>query len=465
MSVTERAIGARLDRLPIWPYRRIVLVLVGVAYFFAYFEGVNLGVALPGALEAFDASLTVGATIVSITFWGAIVGSLLSGYVCDRWGRRNGIITAVLLVGVGSVLTAISTGVVMFTAMRFVAVVGGAAATTALATYMSEIAPAGRRGRSMAWSVIPAMLGFASVPFIGLALVPAFDNGWRMVLMVPAIGTLVFLVGYRWLPESPRWLAARGRAAEADRIVADAEAHVRATVPGQLPPVDPPQAAMLDAGADGGRWRELVRAPHLRWTALFSLIWFGIQIPIKTVMGMGVTLLTEAGFDITTSISLTIGMSVGVVGGALVALAVTDRWPRKYPVMAIAAACGSMLVVMGFHPTNLLIVLAFGGIGAFIGMSAPLLHLLTAEHFPTRIRSRGCGLVSTIGDLGGIAGPWVALGAAAVGGFSGTWIVMGALFLSLCVPLTMTRNTTRASLEETAAERIDDPADLQPRPT
>ena len=59
----------------------------------------------------------------------------------------------------------------------------------------------------------------------------------------------------------------------------------------------------------------------------------------------------------------------------------------------------------------------------------------------------------------------MALGTAAVGGFSGTWIVMGALFLSLCVPLTMTRNTTRASLEETAAERIDDPADLQPRPT
>ncbi|GAA1382213.1 MFS transporter [Pseudonocardia kongjuensis] len=458
MSITEHEVGARIDRLPIWPYRRVVLLMAGVGFFFAYFEGVNLGVALPGALEAFGSSFAAAATIVSIAMWGAILGTMVGGWVSDRFGRKAAILMATLIYGIGSALTAFAPNVAMFTAMRFIAVMGGAMATISIAAYLSELAPAGKRGRYVAVSIMPAMAGMASVPFIGLAIIPFFDNGWRLVLLVPVLGTIIFLTGYRFLPESPRWLVAHGRGEEAREIVEKSEAYVRSRIPGELAAPEPDVAAdRAAATSGGGTWAELLRPPHRRWVLLFAIIWFGIQIPVKSVLGLGVTLLTERGFDITTSITLTIGQSVGVVVGAGVAFMVSDRWARKYSAMAMTIGCGVVVLLMAFFPTNALIVLAFAGIGMFIGLSAPLLYLLTAEHFPTRIRNRGCAIPQTIGDFGGVAGPYVALGAFALGGFSGTFIVLGVIFMLLAVPLALTRNTTGANLEELAERKEVEP--------
>ncbi|WEH12948.1 MFS transporter [Streptomyces sp. VNUA24] len=460
MAITESEVGARLDRLPIWPHPKSLLFMLGAGFFFAYFEGVNIGIALPGALDQFNASLGDGARVVSLGLWGTLLGTLSSGYLSDRKGRRAALFSGVLLCGAGSLVSAFAPSLTVFTGARFLANMGAAAASITIGSYLSELSPAARRGRHVATAVIPGMAGLASVPFIGLAVVPAFDAGWRVMLAIPALAAVIYLAGYRMMPESPRWLVTHGRADEAEKVLRKAEDHVRSRISGELPPVDTRQTArpgtVLDAKETGQTWK-LFQPPNLRWTVLFALIWFGFQVPVKSVLGLGVELLTRRGFDIAQSIALSIGLSVGVVIGALLAFAVTDMFPRKHSLAAMTAASAVLIILMGIFPTTALIVVAWVAMGMVIGFSTPILNLITAEHFPTRIRNRGASVSSALGDLGGVAGPYIAVAAFTAVGFSGAWFAFGGFLLVLLIPLAMTRNTNGTALESVTT---DLPADV-----
>jgi len=442
-------IAARIDRIPVWPYQPFIYVIIGMGFFFSFFEIGTIGPTLPKVIAATHSTTGAGALAVSLGLWGYIVGSPLNSVLSDRFGRRPALLNAMVLYGIGAVGCAISTSMAEFTVLRFIGGMGIGASIAVISTYISELSPAALRGRSMGYATLPAVLAGAVGPFIALGLVPSFANGWRIMTVIPAIGTILFLVGYRLLPESPRWLAAGGRLDEADRIVSDAEGYARVKLgTSELPPIvvslhHEPQAINFWARAG-----MLLRPPYVRWTITFLLLWICQTLPAYAISGFGVTLLVEHGYTLTKSIELTFGHSVGSVLGGLVAIYVGDRIPRKWAAAGSAMLIAAGLLALGFHTTSWLIFIGFSLISFQTGVCSAVVYMLTAEHFPTQMRNTGMAMSDGVGHVGGAIGPIIASAVFAGLGFSAVWIVMGSIFVVYIGLVSSTRNTTKRPLQE-----------------
>lgn len=138
----------RLDALRAWPYPRRVLVVIGAAWFFAFFDIVNIGYALPVISDQFGVSSTMAALAVTIGLVGYIVGSLSDGLVADRFGRRPALVISVVAFSVGTIIAALAPDLSVLLVGRFIAGMGIGAEIAAATAYVGEIAPASLRGRA-----------------------------------------------------------------------------------------------------------------------------------------------------------------------------------------------------------------------------------------------------------------------------------------------------------------------------
>lgn len=102
------AVVARLDRIPVWPYGNALLGVVGAGYFFAYFDIVTIGLALPVITQQFGVTSSAASLAVTASLVGYIVGALLDSRVADLRGRRVSLMVSALLFTVGTVGAALS---------------------------------------------------------------------------------------------------------------------------------------------------------------------------------------------------------------------------------------------------------------------------------------------------------------------------------------------------------------------
>lgn len=180
-SVSE--IIARIDRLPVRPYPRSWLVILGVGYFFAFYDILTLSFALVSPMVkqlALTQALISGA--VSATLFGYIIGAYAVSTTSDYLGRRLGLIANLMIFSIGSLLSALATNASVLIASRFLTGMGIGSEISIINTYMAEITPAPLRGRLTQWAYVSGALGFALTPFIALVLIPVSPN--RMALHV-----------------------------------------------------------------------------------------------------------------------------------------------------------------------------------------------------------------------------------------------------------------------------------------
>src|SRR5947209_15643905 len=228
------SVTARLDRLPVWPYERKLLWIVGAGYFFAFFDIVTISFAAPVIATQFHVSKATVTLSVTSSLIGYIIGAFADSTIADKWGRKLSLGISVAVFSLGTALAAASTNVTELIIFRFIAGLGIGAEIAAVTTYIGELSPARLRGRYTSWATTAAYAGFAVVPFIARGLVPNFASGWRILFGIGALGGLTILVMRRGLPPSPRWLVAQGRTAEATEVVEAAEDRARESVDGEL---------------------------------------------------------------------------------------------------------------------------------------------------------------------------------------------------------------------------------------
>src|SRR5579884_1493178 len=208
------SVTARLDRIPVWPYERKLLWVVGAGYFFAFFDIVTISFAAPVIAKQFHVSKATVTLSVTSSLIGYIIGAFADSTIADKWGRRLSLAISVAVFSVGTVLAAVSTNVTELIIFRFISGLGIGAEIAAVTTYIGELSPARLRGRYTSWATTAAYAGFAVVPFVARALVPNFASGWRILFLIGALGGVTILFMRRDLPASPRWLVSHGRVEE-----------------------------------------------------------------------------------------------------------------------------------------------------------------------------------------------------------------------------------------------------------
>jgi putative MFS transporter len=434
---------ARLDRIPVWPYHRSLLWVVGASYFFAFFDAVSIGFALPVIEREFDLSKSTASLAVTLGLAGYVVGALVDSRVADARGRRLALQLSVGTLAVGAIAAAASPTFAFLVVARFVVGMGVGSEIAAVTAYLSEISPASVRGRVTGAATTAAFSAFTVVPLAAWALVPRFDAGWRVLFLLGAAGALAVLPFRLGLPRSPRWLVDQGRVEEAEALIGAAEDRARLLIGTDLPP---PAAGVREQRAPVAH---MFRPPLVARTALLVVLWFVYYVANYGWLTLAPTLIASRGYSLSRSLGFLVISGLGYIVGAVLAARVADRFERKLIVLVAVVVFGLVLGAIGFEPRPAVIIVCGFVAAMSIGVAIPGLYTLTAEHFPTSLRATGVAVSDGIGHLGGALAPVLVLTATGSNFRAGFLVMAGAALLTGALMPFTHRGTGRA-LEDLA---------------
>ena len=434
---------ARFDRIPIWPWPRRLLWVVGFGFFFAFFDIVTIGFALPVLIKQFHVTAEAASWAITSSLIGYIVGSFLDSRLSDRFGRKVGLYVSVSLFAFGSLFSATSPNLGWLIFWRVISGMGIGAEIAAVTTYMGELTPAALRGRYTGWAISAGFLGFAVVPFAALALIPNYAWGWRALFAIGAIGGIVLLFMRRHMPQSPHWLLHHGRDEEAQATVTQAEKLGAQKLGRTLPPVS---ESKQDIQEQKGRLTDLFRPPYLGRLALFAVIWFCYYIGNYAWLTLAPELLAKHGIPLKNSIAFLSVTGIGFVAGSVIAALVSDRIERKVSTALICLAWTACLLIIGFFPSKGTIMIVGFLASTSIGLVIPILYTYTAEIFTTAFRATGVSVTDGLGHLGGAFCGQIVFAVYHPYGFSGAFVAMAAAGLKAAVLLSFGIKATGRSL-------------------
>lgn len=200
-----------------------------------YILGISFISALGGYLFGFDFAVISGALpflreqFQLNAYWegflagslglGCMLGCLIAGKLAEKYGRKPGLALAAVIFALSSLGMALSAGLNVFILMRFVAGIGVGMASILSPLYIAEISPASVRGRNVAINQLTIVFGILITNLINYKLAGYGDQAWRLMFGFGFIPSVLFLIGVAFLPESPRWLMAHAREAQAAAIL------------------------------------------------------------------------------------------------------------------------------------------------------------------------------------------------------------------------------------------------------
>jgi MFS transporter, putative metabolite:H+ symporter len=432
--------GARLDRLPISAFHRRVFVLVAIGMFFDGFDIYIAGTVLGTTLKSGFSTMGQNAAFVSMTFVGMMLGSFLTGFLGDRFGRRFTYQANLALFGLASLGAAFAPNMSVLIGLRFLMGLGLGAENVVGYSTLTEFAPAATRGRWLGFLAVVVVTGLPVAVLVSTVMIPAF--GWRSMFVLGGIGALVVWYIRKALPESPRWLESVGRMDEAEALLVRIEAE--ASTFGALAPV-------ALAGPAPSRALGTLFAPPLASRMVLGCI---ALIVINTLIYGFITWLpsffVKQGLSIATSFNFTLIMSLGAPVGSAIGALTADHWGRKPTLIGASAVAIVFGAIYPFVTDPVLLPLV--GIALTVPMYvlvALLFGIYIPELFPTEVRLRASGICNTFGRGATIVTPFLVVKLFSDYGVVGVLALMIALLLVLILTVAVLGiEPRRRSLED-----------------
>ncbi len=253
---------------------------------------------------------------------------------------------------------------------------------------------------------------------------------WRIVVAIGASSGIILLLIQRGLPESPRWLEAQGRFAEADAVVSDIEAKVTAELGKPLPP---PSAEVPEAITKTGRWTEMFSPLYLSRTIILSIFQFSQTIAVFGFTAFVPILLVKQGFTIVHSLHYTAIIVLLAPVGAACASYFAERIERKWQLVGSAIMIGASGTVFANAHSVAVVMISGAVISLANNWLIAIFHPYAAELFPTRIRARAVGFTFSWSRISSIfVGYWVADLLAAFGP-RGVFVMIALAMLAIVI--------------------------------
>jgi putative MFS transporter len=427
----------RLDRLPIARFHKMALAAVAFAYFFEFADVNSFSVTAPKLISLWGVTVDQVAYVTSLSFVGMFFGSVIAGWLADRWGRKKALNVTTMFFGLFSLVSVFSWNIVALGAFRILTSAGLSAMTVVAVIYVSELFPSAVRGKFQAYAIVIGICGTPVTNFIAGAVVPINDWSWRLVYLWGALG-LAYMFFARHLKESPRWFESRGDHAAADAILTELEAEITAEK-GALPEPAPPVA---EPARQKAPLRLLLQKKYLLPTLVLTVLWVTQTIGFFGYSSWAPTLLAKEGFSIQQSVFYVAISTAGAPLGSYLAALVTDRFERKWCLVAfgaVIAVCG-LFYGLTFNPV---LIVVFGFLVNFFERGYTALgYAYSPELFDTHGRSLGTAVSYGIGRLSNAAGPLIIAGLYQGSGYrsvfffiAGTWL-LGSLVLAVLGPRT-----------------------------
>jgi len=392
--------GARLDRLPISSFHRRVMLLIGTGMFFDGFDIYVAATVLGATLKTGFSTMAQNAQFMSLTFVGMMLGSFLTGFLGDRYGRRFTYQANLAIFGLASIASAFAPSMTVLTLLRFIMGFGLGAENVVGYSTMTEFVPPQARGKWLGIVNIFVVSGLPFAALLGVLIIPLFT--WRAMFALGGIGALVIWYLRKALPESPRWLESIGRTAEAEALLQSIEREVSLQHGPLTPPVRKPSAPV-------SRSLGTLLSP-----ALLPRMVVGIttMIVLNTLVFGFVTWLptffVQEGLSIVASFSYSFVMALGAPLGSAVAALTADSWGRKPTIVGASI----LTIVIGsvypyIHQPAALLTAGFLLTAPMYVLVAVPVAIYVPELFPTEVRLRASGICNTFGRGATILTPFL----------------------------------------------------------
>ncbi|KAL3535024.1 hypothetical protein ACH5RR_003485 [Cinchona calisaya] len=375
--------------------------------------------------------------ITSVVFAGMVVGCYFWGIISDAYGRRKGFIGVTVVAVVSGICSAFSPNYILFLVSRCILGFGVGGGLVFGAWYL-EFIPTANRG---AWVlVLTGFWSFGSVAEALLAWIVMPRYGWRWLLALSCLPS-VFVLLLSWLtPESPRYLCVKGKIEEAHKILETVAKFNHAKLPpgvlvlDQTKNLDEENSPLLDASLlSSAREKKcssetclsslsIIFSSKLRRTTI--LLWF--LYFANTFSYYGIVLLTSELSNSQTNCSPTTNFTkkakdaslyrdvfistLADLVGLVVSAVIVDRLGRKLTMKIFCVLCFILLLPLIVHQNETVTTALLFGSRMFIMSTFTVVVVYSREVYPTSVRATGVGSATSIGRIGGMICPLVAVG-------------------------------------------------------
>ncbi len=394
---------ARLERLPVTTRLMLLRVIVGIATFFDAYTVLAIAFAMPQLVTEWKLTPTEVGLIISSGYVGQLFGAVIFGSLAEKIGRLKTLfITIVLFTSMDIACLFAWSGVSMM-AFRFFQGVGTGGEVPVASAYINEFIGAEKRGRFFLLYEVIFPIGLMFAGMAGFFLVPIY--GWKAMFIVGLIPS-VLTIPLRWfMPESPRWLASKGRIAEANAVVKILEDSATKRGVVLREPVMRPIDSKATARSD---WRELFKGIYLKRTLMIWGLWVCVYM-INNGLVTWLPTLYKQVFQLPLQTSLAYGWitsSVGVIASIACALLIDKVGRKRWYSVAFLLATVPLMTLGWIGTASAVQVLIFATAAyAILQTIAFSLYLYSAELYPTRLRAVGTGFGSAWLRAGSSIGP------------------------------------------------------------
>lgn len=357
---------------------------------FGFDTGVINGaiVFLKGQFALSDAETEIAASSLLL---GCVLGAGLAAFTSDRFGRKRTLLAAAMLFTASSIGAALPRNLAQFVIARLVGGLAVGLASTLSPLYIAEISPARIRGLLVSLNQLAIVSGILLSYSVNYALTGAGAQNWRWMFASAALPSVLFLLALLLVPESPRWLVQKGRAAEAEHILSgvagrnEAREEIRAI-----------QSAVAEESPD-------LLDPAFRKPLMVAILiaLFSQFTGINTIIYYGSLVLLEHVPRQTASSALGANTMIGAINflATLLGMYLIDRAGRKLLLMSAFAGMGVSLAgiaaaIRSEAAAGLVLVLILIYVACFATGVGTGTWVLMAEICPTRVRGRAMSVAT-----------------------------------------------------------------------
>jgi putative MFS transporter len=449
-EVSEASVSARVERLPLSGWHLRMMSYAGLAHFSDAFDSLAIAFVLPVLIGLWKIAPEQIGFLISAGYIGQMVGAVAFGWTAERIGRRGALRLTVLVISVLSLACAFAWNYLSFFIFRTLQGVGLGGEVPVAATYMNEISAARFRGRIVLLLQSAFAIGIVITALVSIWIVPHL--GWQWMFFIGAVPALLAIWLRRLMPESPRWLAGRGRLAEADEVLSKVEAEVSRGGTVRLPAL--PDRLPAPA-TERATIASLFQGPYLGRTLIVWSLMLGTSI-------VGYGLLTwmpsifRTVFKLPVGVTLEYGLisSIASFLGVLSGAYLVDVIGRRPSFILGFFGSGAALAILWQIALQVspVYVMALAAIGLyFISYLLSGLYLYVPEIYPTRMRALGTGAASAWLRIGAIAGPSLVGWILVVSDLSSVFLMFAAVaVLGGLIMLGLAIETRGRALEELA---------------